>query len=266
MKISIISDLHLEMKVGRTPSTAYLDAVIKRLEKCDVRLLAGDLTNRWGQDFHKVMDALSETANLVFTVSSNHLFYSSSKSIRFINEQICKNWGNQFLDCQTKPLKLTNDISIIGDIGWYNGDSIINKSSHDNARLYNNDYKYIRLGEKGSRFGLKPVHGSNPISRRLKEPIFFKMGKASEQRLRILAEQVTTPTLIIMTHFAPRRKFARSENKNSMGLEFGGFYSHHALGNISIEQAKRGINVLHVFGHVHSKYPINEKSEGVHWV
>ena len=256
MKLSIISDLHIE-SAGNNYNSDSLKDIMDRLLPCDVRLIAGDLTNSW-RDFHAVMELMLQTAPKVYIVGSNHLFYSGKKSIKTIHEQVCQHWGNIVLDCHEHPLLLDSDISIIGDTGWWNGDSIIDPVRHDAARLHYNDLRWIRIGGTGP-------YGSNEYARQEKEKIFINKANQAASRLQGMTKRVTTKKLIVMTHWAPQRRFAKEEQSREPNIDFSGFYAHHALGNISIEQAKNGKTVLHIFGHVHGKI-IDEMRDGVRWL
>ncbi len=235
MKLLWFTDTHYDFFGGKRVKRFF-----EKIEKIkpDGIIHSGDIAN--GKLVKGVLELYKKTVSspLYFVLGNHDFYYSSFGKVRKSLKEFLKDSEKIFWLTESEPIKLTDNIVIVGDDGW--ADARFGDPENSNLRL--NDF--IAIEEIAE----------TPPKERFK--LYRRLGDESAERLNSKLEKATliSDNIIVVTHPSPFKEttFYGSVQSDENGLPW---FSSKVIGEVILKYADKYKNkkFLVLCGHTHER-------------
>lgn len=226
MSYAVISDIHIDINKDYN----IINPLIEFVNKSDASalLIAGDVSDDYKKTIDTVANVKKQLGIPVYYVPGNHDMWSDDFEIS-TTQNIYEAFEKDSNCLLHGSVKLDEDTTLIGDIGWYD-------YSFGDTKFATEDFEQMSYMNRTWQDKKKNQWTKDNLAR-------------SEKVLKSLEDQlkrVKTKRIIVMTHMVPIKEFT-VETPNDMWEYFNAF-----LGSIKLHELYRKYNVTHaICGHIH---------------
>lgn len=239
MKISVVSDLHLEFQPPYTEKNTNYEKMLKLApDKETVLVLAGDIsslslndTKKYKQKhYQEFIKYCSENYKQVFLVAGNHEFYDSEvETVYSYLEDLCSEYENVVF--MNKKTFIYEDVLFIGCTLWSEA------TISEYETYYCNDFRKIYVTEKDGKTRKLTLHDYNKLH--------YENIRWLEDLLESELFKTNTLPIVVITHYLPSYKLIDDKYK---GMDSNCLFASHYDHLIKLINAKYWIH-----GHTHTK-------------
>ncbi len=230
MKIGFVSDVHIDINADYDLVSLITENIIEN--NIDVLVIAGDISESYNSTIDFV-DKLTEKSGVkIYFVPGNHDMWSEEQNTPEIYENFAKH-GACLIG---KTIDLTENLSLIGDIGWY-------------------DYSF---GSK--EFTQQDFKKKNYAERTWQDSLNIDWKKSDKEIARFFCdnlaeklEKLKDKNVIVATHFLSHEKFLVPVEREVWR------YFNAFLGSEMYKELMEKYRVKYaVMGHVHFRHSFTE--------
>lgn len=191
MKVGFISDLHIDRNL-ETPEEMYLNTLLQVIteKKLDMLVIGGDIANHYLKTIYFVEELQKRAGFPVYFIPGNHDFWEEKNAVKNTRKiyQLYKEHPQSLIE---KPLKLTDDYTLVGHPAWYN------------YAVYDTD-KFSLAEVKGGKFRWSHWQDKLRMDWQMSDQ---DVSRYFAELIRADLEKATTSNIILQTHMVTIPEF-----------------------------------------------------------
>ncbi|MGM0641004.1 MAG: metallophosphoesterase [Thermotogota bacterium] len=233
MKISILSDIHVDKQVVESDPVEIALLKVLNEDTPDYLIIAGDIADDYQKSLEILFYLENNTKTKILFVPGNHDLWNKENYIENTNEIYLK--LKEFQGNLSNGPIIIGDWAIVGDVGWY-------------------DYSFAH-----EKYSLDELSKGNDFNRHWKDKKFVNWGKDDitvtndfKNKINSQIEKLKDKNIILVTHVVTHEKFT-VKNRNMWE------YFNAYLGTQNYDEIYKKDQVKYVImGHVHYRKKIME--------